>query len=440
MPRPHTPDTARPIYSTHSSPSYHDPARTPRVSDYNQQLVHHQQLLPVPWLLNEMERPRNELPPHAPATAYAWSKYSNSTRRARIAYYGQPDDVRVGQGQSGEFTVYDGGVPLRFLNAQAPEFRPSGPGRPASAHSVSSSRSVTSTASSSASGMSFSTVRSSGTSATSVSGARASSRGKSPAPTLMRSPSTLLSPIPVFPTVDPGERAYKAYRERLRREPDVTKPIHCILETGVGSYELTQHIAILANRLSAHAPCGPEEFRARLRAEALGMFSSYWSGNDGPWRSERIVACQYLQSRGINIAAFMGSLFRYGLISHGDVHHCLDILLSTGLSFMKLQAAHAAFVHCGERICAGDAGLSTALVRTRLVARGPDGRFVWGPHDESHALLEDLLDNLDRWFASQDMSRIRSKADVLSPPSATARSRRASPAASQMRLPTGYGH
>lgn len=87
----------------------------------------------------------------------------------------------------------------------------------------------------------------------------------------------------------------------------------------------------------------------------------------------------------------MGSLYRYGLISGGDAHRCLDLLLSTGLHFMKLQAAHALFVHCGQRICAGESGPDTALVITRLSARGPDGAFVWGPHAESHALLEVCL-------------------------------------------------
>ncbi|KAJ7493827.1 hypothetical protein FB451DRAFT_1491253 [Mycena latifolia] len=435
MSRPHTPDTARPIYATGFPSSFYDQARTPKVVDYGRQL------LPVPWL-TQTERPRNELPPHTPATARQWQSLPNRSGRALREHYGRPDEVRVALDEFGEVTVYDAGVPRRPLNARAPEFRPAGSFRPSSALS---SRSSASTASSSVYATSSATAISSNTSATSVSSFQApSSGGKSPAPALRRSPLPPISPIPVFPHVDPGERAYRAYRERLRREPDLTAPIQCILETGVGSYELTQHIAILANRLSAHALCGPAEFRARLRAEALGMFQSYWRGDNGPWCSERSVPSQYLMSRGINIAAFMGSLFRFELISGSDMHACLETLLSTGAGFFKLQAVHAAFVHCGERICVGDTGRATALVRSHLTARGPNGQFLWGPHDESHVLLQDLLESLDRWSASEEVSQIRSSADALYLPSATVRSRRTSPAAPrQTRLPTpihGYGH
>ncbi|KAJ7637438.1 hypothetical protein B0H17DRAFT_1217096 [Mycena rosella] len=133
--------------------------------------------------------------------------------------------------------------------------------------------------------------------------------------------------------LDPWKRAY---RQRLRRGLDVTAPIKCLLAT---------------------RRCGPEEFKARLRAEAMGMFYSYWRSN-GPWRSEPSVRTQYLVSPGINVAAFVGSLFRYELVSGDDAHGCLDVLLSTGSSFLKLQAAHAAIVHCGELIYAGKTGCS----------------------------------------------------------------------------------
>ncbi|KAJ7087078.1 hypothetical protein C8R44DRAFT_861886 [Mycena epipterygia] len=430
---PPTPHTARPMYSTSPSPPYDDQTRTPRPSDYHQHLVHAAQPLPLPWLEGRKKQPPNEQPRHTAATTHLWNGLPNTSRRANISVYGPPDDVRVGADEFGGHVVYDAGMPLKFLNANAAEFRPTS--RPASSMSISSSRSSTSARSSAASAISVATA------ATSVSAAR-SSAGKSPAP--RGSPAPPSSPIPVFPHIEPGERAYKAYRDRLRAEDNVHTPIQCILETGVGNYELTQHIAILADRLSSSARCGPAEFKARLRAEALELFRSYWRNDDGPWRTESPARCQYLTSRGINIAAFVGSLYRYELVSGADAHGCLDVLLSTGLSFLKLQAAHALFVHCGQRICAGHTGLDTALVRTRLGARGPDGRYVWGPHAESHALLEDLLENLDRWFASQEMDRIRSDAAFLSPTSATVRPRHASAAAPRpARLPVpmnGYGY
>ncbi|KAJ7685935.1 hypothetical protein B0H17DRAFT_1225237 [Mycena rosella] len=411
MPRSHTPDTpatARPIYSTASASSYYGDTRTPRASDYSQHVFHDRQLGPA---LNDLEA--------------MWGTQPNISRPPRPELYGKPDEVRVAMDERGEVIVYDAGVPLRLLSAQAPVFRPS---------SALSTRSSTSTTSSSTFARSLSTVNSSDTSATSVSSARPSFPGTKFVASMTRSPAPPLRTLPVFPHVDPGEQAYRAYRERLRREPDVTTPIKCILETGVGSYDLTQHIAILASRLSADALCGPKEFKAHLRTEALRMFHSYWHEN-GPWRSETPVPAQYLVSRGINVASFMGSLFRYELISVADVHACLDVLLSAGPGFLTLQAAHAAVVHCGERICAEGPGLDLAHLRLRLCGRTADGRYVWGPHDESRILLQDLLDNLNRWSTSHELAQIHTKAAAHSTPSATARSRRELPVpASQTRL------
>lgn len=91
----------------------------------------------------------------------------------------------------------------------------------------------------------------------------------------------------------------------------------------------------------------------------------------------------------MNIAGFMGSLYRVGILSGEDAHGCLDGLLGTGLHLLKLLAAHALFVQCGERICAGESGVQTALLRERISARDSSGsgRFVWGPNEESHVLV-----------------------------------------------------
>jgi hypothetical protein len=89
----------------------------------------------------------------------------------------------------------------------------------------------------------------------------------------------------------------------------------------------------------------------------------------------------------VNIAGFLGSFYRVGILSGRDVHRCLDALLNKGVHFLKLLAAHALFVQCGDRICAGDSGAQTALLRQRISERSPGGRFVWGQNDEGHVLV-----------------------------------------------------
>ncbi|KAJ6536889.1 hypothetical protein B0H19DRAFT_1270585 [Mycena capillaripes] len=351
MYRPHTPQTARPVYATGPSPPYYDYATTstPKAADYNHTLVYTR---PTP-----SHRRVQQLPPVSPASLSRWTRLRSINNPAQMSQYKDPR-----------------------LNVNAPEFHPSLPFRPASARSVSSSSS--SSASSSAS------TFSSATSATSMSwGDESPPRTARPA----------LCSTPALPDLD----IYPQYREKLRT--DVSATITSILDAGVASYEQSHNMANLVSRLNSYAPA---DFEARVRAEGLGMFDVHWQNDNGPWCAEHNLMCQYLTSRGVNIAAFMGSLFRYDLISGDDVHHCLDMLLSGGLHFMKLQAAHALVVHCGAGICAGQTGIATARLRRRLEARGPDGKFVWGPHDESHVLLEDLLDNLDRWFASHEMAQI----------------------------------
>lgn len=222
MPRPYTPDTARPIYAPGHPAPYYDDTPTPRASEYDQR---------------ELLR-------------YQWDMLPNASRPPRLTDYG-------------------------MLDANAVEFHPSGmPPRPASALSIASSRS--SATSSSAGRTSLVSASSSATSATSVShGQIGSLGGKSPDPIPKHSPLPPVSPIPVFPDVDPGEHTYTVYRERVRRATNMTTPIQSILETA-GDYRLTQHMAILAHRLSVHAPCGPEQFIAHLRSEALGLMASYW--------------------------------------------------------------------------------------------------------------------------------------------------------------------
>ncbi|KAJ7618187.1 hypothetical protein DFH06DRAFT_1220335 [Mycena polygramma] len=160
-------------------------------------------------------------------------------------------------------------------------------------------------------------------------------------------------------------------------------------------------------RVSPYASCGGEEFKGRMRTQGLGVFTAYWTDN-GPWRDERNPVQEYLNSRGVNIAALIGSLYRYDLVSGHDVHWCIAILLTGRSHFRKLQAVHAMIVHCGNRVCAGKTGTDTAILRARLSERQADGRFVWAcdGNDESHALVVNLLETIDGWFASEEMAQI----------------------------------
>jgi hypothetical protein len=93
-------------------------------------------------------------------------------------------------------------------------------------------------------------------------------------------------------------------------------------------------------------------------------------------------------SRGVNIAALIGSLFCVGILSGKDAHRCMDTLVGTGPHFMKLLAAHAMFVNSGDRICSGKDGIRTGRLRTRLGQRNPQtGYLLWGPNEESHVLV-----------------------------------------------------
>ncbi|KAJ7136879.1 hypothetical protein C8R44DRAFT_948597 [Mycena epipterygia] len=216
-----------------------------------------------------------------------------------------------------------------------------------------------------------------------------------------------------------GEREFRYYRKMLQTANGVSTCLRSLLGLGVKDAASAQPIARLTHRLSANRA---DALRARIRSEALGMFSSYWR-QDGAWRQELHKFSPYILSRGVNIAGFMGSLYRVGILSGADAHECLDGLLGTGLHFLKLLAAHALFVQCGKRICAGESGVRTAVLRERISARDLNGSgcFVWGPNEESNVLVLDLLDNIDRWFAAQTMKRIRAEHPGIILPGTTPR-------------------
>ncbi|KAJ7681347.1 hypothetical protein B0H17DRAFT_1205878 [Mycena rosella] len=202
-----------------------------------------------------------------------------------------------------------------------------------------------------------------------------------------------------------GEREFRHYQKMLDSEIGVSTCLRALLGYGVQRAGSAQPAAQLAHRLIAGRT---DDLRARIRSEALGMFNLYWR-EDGAWQHEIHEISPYILSRGVNIAGFMGSLHRVGILSGRDAHRCLDSLLWTGLHFLRLLAAHALFVQCGDRICAGDSGVQTAILKERISARRPDGRFVRGAHDEGYVLILDLLDNIDRWFAAQEMKSLRAE-------------------------------
>ncbi|KAJ7436835.1 hypothetical protein FB451DRAFT_1417205 [Mycena latifolia] len=210
------------------------------------------------------------------------------------------------------------------------------------------------------------------------------------------------SPNSAPPILDSeDEREVRHYQEMLHGETGASTCLRTLLSVGTQDAESTQSVAQIVHRLTATS----DDLRARFRTEALGMFTLYWR-EEGAWVQEMHAFSPYILSRGVNIAGFMGSLYRVGLLSGLDAHRCLDALLCTGLHFLKLLAAHALFVQCGDRICAATSAAQTALLKERISARHPDGRFVWGPDEESHVVVLDLLDNIDRWVATQKMKRV----------------------------------
>ncbi|KAJ7208534.1 hypothetical protein GGX14DRAFT_633291 [Mycena pura] len=240
----------------------------------------------------------------------------------------------------------------------------------------------------------------------------------SPEPLYYQAASPLIPDLAI--DLDPGERAYRHYREKLRTTTDLAQPVSALLLSGVAGYEFAHHIALLAARLAPHAPCGAEAFIVRLRAAALGMFDAHWHGDDGPWRHEPRGACEYLTSHGVNLASLMGSLFRYGVLRARDVHHCVRALLHAP-GFRQLQALHALVVHCGPDLCSRDARATAEEILRAIRATSADGRLLWGPHEESAVLVADLSATLDAWVAGDEMRAIHERAAAFTAPSATAR-------------------
>ncbi|KAJ7090850.1 hypothetical protein B0H15DRAFT_837084 [Mycena belliarum] len=233
-------------------------------------------------------------------------------------------------------------------------------------------------------------------------GPRATYANKSPPPSPKSAPTILDSE---------GESKFRFYHAMLETEAGVANCLRSLI--GFGIYQAdVQFVAQLVHRLTFNRS---DNLRVRFRIEALNVFRSYWR-QDGPWWQEVPVFNPYVSSHGVNIAAFMGSLYRVGLLNSNEVHRFLDVLLCTDLHYVKLLAAHALFIQCGDRICAGTSASRTEMLKKRISERRPDGRFVWGPNEESHVLILDLLDHMERWFAIQAVKRLRAEQpDIVCP-------------------------
>ncbi|KAJ7610467.1 hypothetical protein FB45DRAFT_333950 [Roridomyces roridus] len=210
--------------------------------------------------------------------------------------------------------------------------------------------------------------------------------------------SRVCSPAPPF---DRWEEVYKSYRQQLQNSPDTRGPVKSLIQAGVEHCENTKPMAALVIRLAAHARGGKTAFRALLRSEALGSFQAYWHGvrrfpsphphhsrvdqplslrkDDARWTSESPTEQPYIYSSGVNTAAFIGALFRVGVLTAEDVHECLAVLVpptqtQADLELMPLMAMYALLDHCGTAICEGQSGIevnnSSRVSVSRMRASG----------------------------------------------------------------------
>ncbi|KAJ7049058.1 hypothetical protein C8F01DRAFT_1379111 [Mycena amicta] len=340
--------------------------------------------------------------------------------------------------KTGRPMVYDEGYAMRELNEDAPEFVPRfltpkgsvsvvGSARPSpnSSRAPSPSPSVASVSSRTSSTLASASIKSLWSSSS-----RGTSRGTTPEPEPSKSratsplpftpttarplirelqpatPSTarplhLSAPAPQLPPADPVELLYKHYREELRVAKDIVHPIRALLETGVEPMQ-AKIIAALVVRLSSSSSVirgGKDVFLPAVRAQALDLFRGHWE-NRAIWQNEPRGDHDYLTSRGVNIAGLLGSLFAVGTIPYSDIHRCVVLLVTVAdkPAFLKLMAVHALLVHAGPAFCAGEAREHAKTVLAPVCEVDERGRLVWGPHEESHVLVADLMQTFQAWL------------------------------------------
>ncbi|KAJ7061142.1 hypothetical protein C8F01DRAFT_1231095 [Mycena amicta] len=334
--------------------------------------------------------------------------------------------------KTGRPMVYDEGYAMRELNEDAPEFIPrfltpkgSVAGSPNSSRAPSPSPSVASVSSRTSSTLASASVKSLWSSSS-----RGTSRGTTPEPDPSKSRATspalpitpttarplipsrepqpatpftarplhLSAPAPQLPPADPVELLYKHYREELRVAKDISHPIRALLETGVEPMQ-AKLIAALVVRLSCSSVIrvGKDVFLPAVRAQALDLFRGHWE-NRTVWQNEPRGDHDYLTSRGVNIAGLLGSLFAGAIIPYSDIHRCVRLLVAENPAFLKLMAVHALLVHAGPAFCAGEAREHAKTVLAPVCEVDKQGRLVWGPHEESHVLVADLMQTFQAWL------------------------------------------
>jgi len=94
--------------------------------------------------------------------------------------------------------------------------------------------------------------------------------------------------------------------------------------------------------------------------------------------------------RGVNIAGFIGSLFRVAVLDGGDVHMCLDLLVGNLMHVhFFLCAMHALVTHCDETLCSNVYWPRTSQLVTKLTAQHlPTGEMKGGSDDVTRFLID----------------------------------------------------
>ncbi|TFK69828.1 hypothetical protein BDN72DRAFT_581875 [Pluteus cervinus] len=192
--------------------------------------------------------------------------------------------------------------------------------------------------------------------------------------------------------------------------------VKVLLELGVQDYTTATPTATVAHttlrELSIRGIHKFKELRIALRFGALGVFRDHWRLN-AEWQQVTPVPTShsYLTLRGVNIAGFLGSLYTAGITTADDIHLCLNFLVNHPPDFTRLCAMHALIVHANDKLCKSKHVAGTTAFRDKLSVRNPEtGAFIWGDSPSNQFLLGDILNTIDRWFATQTLKKARSGA------------------------------
>ncbi|KAK7038527.1 hypothetical protein R3P38DRAFT_3475656 [Favolaschia claudopus] len=175
-----------------------------------------------------------------------------------------------------------------------------------------------------------------------------------------------------------------------------------MISIGVLCAHHTQSISKAAGRLVSDlmGSRGEDLFGIQLRDEAVNLFMAHWNKN-GPWQTEdNVHSNEYLTSRGVNIAAFLGSLFSYDFVSGPTLQQCLYELASDSRTPhpRRLMALDALVTQAGKAFVTWDGGESSFRMGQRLMKRTEDGRgLVWAMDERSGYVINHLFMTLNEW-------------------------------------------